>query len=88
MLKIHLQGGSSTGIRLFPNYQAELSCYLAAPMGLKRILTLFMDRRIQRDICAELEEETLYITLITAGLSLSGLEVGLFSMPLSKCSVF
>ncbi len=81
MLKIPLQDGGSTGIRLLPTNQTTptaMSCYLAASMGLNRIPTSFMDRHTQQDMCAELEEEIQCITLTTVNLHLSGLEVGLF----------
>ncbi|KAI3376261.1 hypothetical protein L3Q82_016769, partial [Scortum barcoo] len=73
----------SSGIRLFPNYQAEttaMSCYLTASMGLNRIPTSSMDRPTQQDMCAELEEEIQFIILTTVNLSLSGLEVNLFNL--------
>ena len=85
MLNIHLQDGGSSGIRLFPNCQTPtaLSCYLVAPMGLNRIPTLFMDRRTQQDMCAELQEEIQCFTLGIVNLSSSGLEVGLFRLIVS-----
>uniref|UniRef100_A0A7N6BEX7 Ig-like domain-containing protein n=1 Tax=Anabas testudineus TaxID=64144 RepID=A0A7N6BEX7_ANATE len=80
-LNIHLQDGGSTGIRLFPNCQTDstdMSCYLVVTVALKRILTWFMDRHTQQDMCVELEEENQCFTLNTANQRLSGLEVSLF----------
>ena len=46
-------------------------------VGLHRTPTSFMDRHTQQDMCAELEEETQSITLITVNQRLSGLQVSL-----------
>uniref|UniRef100_A0A3Q1HAX6 Ig-like domain-containing protein n=1 Tax=Anabas testudineus TaxID=64144 RepID=A0A3Q1HAX6_ANATE len=67
--------------QLFPNCQTDstdMSCYLVVTVALKRILTWFMDRHTQQDMCVELEEENQCFTLNTANQRLSGLEVSLF----------